>query len=422
MRKTFVLLLLLILLTLLLVCVLSLGEPSSDVSSGESASSLSEDSGGRVVELPASVPSAVESVSSPSATGESSVVSNEPPVVSSEPPVVSSEPPAVSSEPPAVISESPAVSSEPPVVSSEPPVVSSEPPAQPPSTKPHIVNGFLVYDYRAMEQFGGTAKSGQLTAELLNQFKAKVGEDVNVYAMPIPIASAFYAPEGYERNVTNAQNCFYGLRDALDGVRFVDVLSALRPHTSEDIYARTDHHWFALGAFYAAEELCKTAGADFAPLTQFERCSFDGFLGSAYSSYGVSELAKCPETFVWFEPKQSCTVNYYTQKFKFSSSGSLFSSAKSYTKFIRGDGNAVQIQTGVQNGRKLLVVKDSFGNALAPFLLAGFEEVYLVDIRDFACNILTFIREHQITDVSFSVSAFTVAGSKRNNITRLMNL
>ena len=162
--------------------------------------------------------------------------------------------------------------------------------------------------------------------------------------------------------------------------------------------------------------------ADFAPLTQFDRCSFDGFLGSAYSSYGVSELKKYPETFVWYEPKQSCTVNYYTQRFKFSATGSLFSSAKGYTKFIRGDGNAVQIQTGVQNGRKLLVVKDSFGNALAPFLIAGFEEVYFVDIRDFACNILTFIQEHQITDVSFSVSAFTVAGSKRDNITRLMNL
>lgn len=400
MRKTFVLLLLLISLALLFACVLPLEETSSGVPSDE-ASSLSEGSVGHIIELPASVPSAVESDSSPAASSESSTVSSEPPVVSSEPPSVSSEPPSVSSEPPSV---------------------SSEPSVQPPSSKPHIVNGFLVCDYRAMEQFGGTAKSGQLTAELLNRFKENVGGNVNVYAMPIPLASAFYAPEGYERSITNTQNCFYGLRDALNGVRFVDVLSALRPHTSEDIYARTDHHWFALGAFYAAEELCKTAGADFAPLTQFDRCSFDGFLGSAYSSYGVSELKKYPETFVWYEPKQSCTVNYYTQKFKFSSTGSLFSSSKGYTKFIRGDGNAVQIQTGVQNGRKLLVVKDSFGNALAPFLIAGFEEVYFVDIRDFACNILTFIQEHQITDVSFSVSAFTVAGSKRDNITRLMNL
>ncbi len=400
MRKTFVLLLLLLSLALLFACALSPEETSSGVPSDE-PSSLSEGIGGNVIELPASVPSAVESVSSP---------------------VESGEPSTVSSESPAVSSESPTVSSESPAVSSESPTVSDGPSVQPPPTEPHTVNGFLVCGYRAMEQFGGSAKGGRLTAELLNQFKERVGEGVNVYAMPIPTASALYAPEGYERSITNTEDCFYGLRDALNGVRFVDVLSALRPHTSEEIYARTDHHWFALGASYAAEELCKTAGVDFAPLTQFDRRSFDGFLGSAYSAYGVSELAKYPETFVWYEPKQSCTVNYYTQSFKFSATGSLFSSANGYTKFIRGDGNAVQIQTGVQNGRKLLVVKDSFGNALAPFLIAGFEEVYFVDIRDFACNILTFIQEHQITDVSFSVSAFTVAGSKRDNITRLMNL
>lgn len=299
----------------------------------------------------------------------------------------------------------------------------SEDPGPLPVSKPHVVNGFLVYNYRAMEQFGGTAAGGQATAELLNKFKQRVGDGVNVYAMPIPIASAFYAPEGYERSVSNTKNCFYGLRDALEDVKFVDVYSALLPHTDEEIYARTDHHWFALGAYYAAEEFCKVAGTDFASLSQFERKSTDGFLGSAYSAYGVSELAAYPETFVWFEPQQSCTVNYYNHKFKSpSASDSLFSSARGYSKFIRGDGNAVQIRTGVSNGRRLLVVKDSFGNALAPFMIAGFEEVYFVDIREFACNILTFIQEQQITDVSFSVSAFTVAGSKRDNITRLMNL
>lgn len=324
-----------------------------------------------------------------------------------------------SDEPSEDPSEEPGNASSVPTESSE---ESSEDPGPLPVSKPHMVNGFLVYNYRAMEQFGGSATGGQLTAELLNKLKERVGDGVNVYAMPIPNASAYYAPEGYERSVTNTQNCVYGMRDALVNVKFVDVYSALLPHTEEEIYARTDHHWFALGAYYAAEEFCKVAGTDFAPLSQFERMSFDGFLGSAYSAYGVSELAARPETFVWFEPQQSCTVNYYNHKFQSPSSGSLFSSSKGYTKFIRGDGNAVQIQTGISNGRKLLVIKDSYGNALAPFLIAGFEEVYFVDIREFACNILTFIEEHQITDVSLSVSAFTVAGSKRDNITRLMNI
>lgn len=357
---------------------------------------------------------------------DSSAESEESMPISSEPTQSeeNSAPPEESSQP--IVSEpeesSSETSSAPETSVPEESGTDTKPSSPPPVTQPHEVNGFLVVNYRAMEQFGGTAASGELTAQLMNRFKERVGSDVNVYAMPIPLASSFYAPEGYTRSITNTQNCFYGLRDALVNVQFVDAYAALLPHTEEEIYARTDHHWFALGAYYAAEAFCKTAGANFASLSQFKRYASEGFLGSAYSAYGVSELAKYPETFVWYEPKQSCTVNYYTQRFQFSSTGSMFASNNSYTKFIRGDGNAVQIQTGVNNGRRLLVIKDSFGNALAPFLIAGFEEVYFVDIREFACNILTFIDEQQITDVAFAVSAFTVSGSKRDNITRLMNI
>lgn len=297
---------------------------------------------------------------------------------------------------------------------------SEEEPYVPPVEKPHKVNGFIVYNGCGMEPFGGTSYGGGLTAEVYNKFKERVGDGVNVYAMPIPIASAFYAPEGYESSISCAVDCFNGLRDGLVGIEYVDLIAALGAHTNEDIYARTDHHWNALGAYYAAQALCLAADVPFATLDSFTENSFEGFLGSVYSSWGVSELRNHPETFVWYEPKQEYTAHYYTQNYNFSFSGSLFSTSKSYVKFIYGDSYAVRVETGVQNGRKMLVIKDSFGNALAPFLIAGFEEVYVVDFRDFNKNILTFIEENEITDVTLALSAFSVATSKRNNITRLM--
>jgi len=66
------------------------------------------------------------------------------------------------------------------------------------------------------------------------------------------------------------------------------------------------------------------------------------------------------------------------------------------------------------------VIKDSYGNALIPFLIEGFEEVYVVDYRDFECNVLEFIEENEITDVTFAMSGFAIASSKRDNIIRLM--
>ncbi|MBQ3004291.1 MAG: hypothetical protein IJD82_11185 [Clostridia bacterium] len=289
-----------------------------------------------------------------------------------------------------------------------------------PVERPHTVNGWIVYKGRGMEPFGGTAYGGGLTAEVYNNFKERVGENVNVYAMPIPLASAFYAPEGYESSISAAVNCFGGLRDGLVNITYVDLIEALSAHTGEDIYARTDHHWNALGAYYAAQALCLAADVPFATLDSFTQNSFEGFLGSVYSSWGISELKNYPETFVWYEPTQEYTAHYYSQNYNFSFSGTLFSNSKSYVKFIYGDSYAVRVETGVQNGRKMLVIKDSFGNALAPFLISGFEEVYVVDFRDFNVNILEFIEENEITDVTLALSAFSVAGSKRNNITRLM--
>ena len=286
--------------------------------------------------------------------------------------------------------------------------------------KPHKVNGFIIYGDRGMEPFGGSAKGGGYTAEVFNRFKSAVGDDVNVYAMPIPLACTFYAPEGYKGSVSCMYDCFYGLRDALVDVEFVDLISALALHADEDIYAKTDHHWMALGAFYASEKLSEVANTEFAQLEQFKECSFDGFLGSIVSGYGVKELKNYPETFYWYEPLQEYNAHYYDQKYNYSFSGSIFSSSNSYVKFIRGDSYSVRIETGVRNGRKMLLIKDSFGNAMAPFLLAGFEEVYIIDYRDFECNILNFIKDNEITDVTLALSAFAVASSKRDNIIRLI--
>ena len=45
-----------------------------------------------------------------------------------------------------------------------------------------------------------------------------------------------------------------------DNVLKVDTVSRLVEHNDEYIYYRTDHHWTALGAYYADTALCDAAG------------------------------------------------------------------------------------------------------------------------------------------------------------------
>jgi hypothetical protein len=125
----------------------------------------------------------------------------------------------------------------------------------------------------------------------------------------------------------------------------------------------------------------------------------------------------------WYVPTRNHTVEYYTRdNYKNPVTGrTLFAEGNSYSKFVYGDSYTTHIQSDVNNGRKLLIFKDSYGNALAPYVLSSFEEVYMADYREFKLNALEFIEEHGITDVCFAMSAFAVNGSKRDYITKLIN-
>ncbi|MBO5870762.1 MAG: hypothetical protein J6Q89_08440 [Clostridia bacterium] len=292
-----------------------------------------------------------------------------------------------------------------------------------PSDNPdaYMSNGIIVSGNRGMEAFGGTYNNGKSTAQKLNTFKEAVGEDVNVYIMPCPTQAAFYAPAKYSNSIKSHENCFNGIRENLVGVKYVDTLAALSPHTDEYIYLRTDFHWAALGAYYAAEELAKVAGTPFDNISTFVEKSADGFNGSLVGYASV--LSNDPDTLYWYEPSREHTVTYYSVNgFSNPITGrTLFAAVNGYTKFIYGDSYTTQIQSNVNNGRKLLIVKDSYGNALAPFVLSSFEEVIIVDCREFRLNAVTFINEHDITDVCFAMSAFGVNGSKSGYITQLLN-
>ncbi|HBI57066.1 MAG TPA: hypothetical protein DDY38_09590, partial [Firmicutes bacterium] len=79
-----------------------------------------------------------------------------------------------------------------------------------------------------------------------------------------------------------------------------------------------------------------------------------------------------------------------------------------YLAFMSSGGaNWSVIKTDVHNGEKVLVIKDSFGNAFVPFLLPHYEEIYVVDSRFYNVsttgNIVDFVKENGINEVVFCI-------------------
>ena len=86
-----------------------------------------------------------------------------------------------------------------------------------------------------------------------------------------------------------------------------------------------------------------------------------------------------------------------------------------------GDEKIVHVETDAPNDRTLFIIKDSYGNALVPFLTGSFKNIFVVDMRYFDLNIINFMKEHNATDLLFAMNTFSATGSNYYNLQTLLN-
>lgn len=279
---------------------------------------------------------------------------------------------------------------------------------------------------RALMAFGGTSKGGGGYVDLLNTLAATFPSQ-SIYAMVAPLATEFYLPAKAAR-ASNPQKPFiYGIRDRLaPNVKFVDVYDELSRHTSEDIYLRTDHHWSALGGYYAAKRLAQTAGVPFRGLEAYDKHVIKDFVGSMYGYSKDIAVKKAPEDFVYYTPSEvkydaefvSYSLNknfqivretkpYKTSFFKKFKDGS----GMAYLTFMGSDQLFAKVKTGTPGSRRLLIIKDSYGNAVPGNLFYSFNEVHVIDFRYFTHNLKEYVKTNGITDIAVCFNVFNAYSS-----------
>ena len=275
---------------------------------------------------------------------------------------------------------------------------------------------------RALMAYGGSSRGGGAYAEVANKYKETFGDRVKVYCMVIPTAIEYYCPE-QARKATNRQwPTINNVHSKLNrNVRAVNVYTPLGEHASEDIYLRTDHHWSPLGAFYAAREFARVAGVPFKELDSYTRKVVHGYVGSMYGYSKDISIKNAPEDFVYYVPSGvTYTTTYidyridksyhvtgmgkpykgpFFYKFKDGSGGA-------YCTFMGSDAKITKVETSTKNGRRVLILKDSFGNAIPGYLFFSFEEVHVVDTRYFTKNMKEYVSGNGITDILFANNIF----------------
>ncbi len=260
---------------------------------------------------------------------------------------------------------------------------------------------------RAFSAFGGGAYAGAGYAAIINKYHKVLGDGVRVYCMPIPTESAFYTPDCMVTKVKDQGVLLNNMFSKLDPeVEAVDIFTILGAHAYEDIYSRTDHHWLPLGAYYAARKFASVAAVPFNDLNSYEEHVIKRFVGSMYSFSKDAAVKNAPEDFVYYIPQG---VEYNTTYYRNGSTttGDFFKkypdgSGAAYLTFMGGDIPTTKVVTSTKNGRKLIILKDSFGNAIPGYLFYSFEEIHVIDCRYFNKNIVKYVQNNGITDIVFA--------------------
>ena len=275
---------------------------------------------------------------------------------------------------------------------------------------------------------------GKSFADACNKWKQDLGDGVNVYAMPDPLSSAFYMPNNMKNMGTDQNENIKNIIGALKNVVGINCVNELAKHMDEDIYARTDHHWLPLGAYYATKVFAESAQVDYPELDKYDKFTKEGFLGTlyTYSNYD-QDIHDNPDTFVYYKAKNidQVTCTYYdtsfnklqTQPYGTDKSGLFYDSMEGsncYLSFLGSDSQIVEINTPCKNNRVLVVYKNSYGNAMIPFLTNSFSKIYVCDYRYFDINGVDFCKKVGCTDLLFtgaiSLICSDVGVSSINNI------
>ncbi|MBO4870160.1 MAG: hypothetical protein J5585_10670 [Clostridia bacterium] len=250
----------------------------------------------------------------------------------------------------------------------------------------------------------------------------------------------------YESTHADEYWAAYSAAAAEAGITTVELKDTLRERfeDGEYVYYKTDHHWTSLGAYYAYREIIASFGETPYELEDFDRQVYSkSFIGTSYAKAGASFGGKDTIELFRFEGDKDFTTKITD------SSGNVLTTLEAfynedvyrdlndkYSVFIGSDNssdggnNAVTLVT--KNGetrKKLILIKDSFGNSLVPFLARHFDlvildmRVYTGDMQEFlsdpdlahilvAYNMETFMNDDNVTNAAARIIPYFRSAGK----------
>jgi hypothetical protein len=232
--------------------------------------------------------------------------------------------------------------------------------------------------------------------------------------MIVPTSAAFL-PEPYFNMSSDQRRTINHVYDSITQFTTkmitVDAYSVLERHRNEYIYFRSDHHWTALGAYYAYTAFCQAAGLAPVPLSDYNIHRAEGFIGFLYNQRPTQSIADNPDTIVYYTLSDPAFRRLILHP----------GETPTYMIFMGGDHAYFSVDTQNKNGRTVVVLKDSYANCFIPFLVPHYERIVVLDPRHLPNDFSITAEVNGYDDVDFLIMNY-VFTTTFSDILYVMNL
>ena len=284
---------------------------------------------------------------------------------------------------------------------------STEPKPQPTQTLGAImVSGNAGYEY-----YNFVTSTADKYISIINSAAKKLDGKAQVYDLIVPTSIDVTLDDVTRRSVSSSDQrkaieYFYGSMSKK--VKTVKMLDTLLEHRNEYVYYRTDHHWTALGAYYGYTAFAEVKGITPIDISKFEKVDYGRFLGSFYAdSKQDKKLKKNADELIAYKPYYSTTLKFIDTKgteitWPIVNDVSNYPENIKYSAFAAGDNPYTVIKNNdISKKSSCVIIKESFANAMIPYIAGSYQTVYVIDYRYWKGNLYDFVEKKNVKDVIF---------------------
>ncbi len=235
--------------------------------------------------------------------------------------------------------------------------------------------------------------------------------DVPVYLGVVPSTADVFA-ENLPKSYNTAQNeklwqDYYALAKELN----LTAVNLYEPLCEQNNYYRTDHHYTTFGAYQTYELLGEAIG--YTPQnSDFFKCETvsTDFCGTSMRSSAFYLVPKDEIILFRYKGDTNYTITADGKQIELYDLSKL-ETADQYAVFLGGNHARVDVSSG--DGKpKMLVIRDSFADSIAPFLAIHYD-LTLIDLRYYNDNVQQLVRDENF-DCALILESITEFSSTKN--------